>query len=170
MSDNLQNRGGQDRKRIDVHQDYELRDWAKKFGATPEQIKQAVQAVGTRADDVEMHLKGGRGTASSERPDSSGSDRKAHKADRTPRAKAVSGALERSRSLPRARRLLRVVNHLATISDKGLPLSTTCTVKRRSDVSPTTLNPAWGTSRAKTKSAPVGSATGSFPGGWIVAP
>ena len=35
MSDNLQNRGGQDRKRIDVHQDYELRDWAKKFGATP---------------------------------------------------------------------------------------------------------------------------------------
>jgi len=82
MSDNLQNRGGQDRKRIDVHQDYELRDWAKKFGATPEQIKQAVQAVGTRADDVEMHLKGGRGAAGSERASSSGSDGKAaHKAD-----------------------------------------------------------------------------------------
>ena len=28
MSDNLQHSGGQDRTRIDVHQDYELRDWA----------------------------------------------------------------------------------------------------------------------------------------------
>jgi hypothetical protein len=69
MSDDLGNRGGQDRTRIDVNQDYELRDWAKKFGVTPQQLKEAVQAVGTKAADVEKHLKVGvRGTAGSERP------------------------------------------------------------------------------------------------------
>ena len=75
MADDLNNRGGQDRKRIDVTQDYELRDWAKKFDATPDQVKEAVQAVGDRADDVEMHLKGSRSTTNSERT-SEASDRK----------------------------------------------------------------------------------------------
>jgi len=58
MSDNLQNRGGQDRKRIDVSQDHELRDWSERFGVTREQLKEAVQAVGTQADRVEEFLKG----------------------------------------------------------------------------------------------------------------
>lgn len=61
MADDLNNRGGQDRKRIDVNQDYELRDWSKKFGVSPEQLKEAVQAVGDRADKVEQHLKSNRG-------------------------------------------------------------------------------------------------------------
>jgi len=59
MGDDLKNRGGQDRTRIDVSQEYELRDWSKKLGVTREQLKDAVQAVGTRAEDVERHLKGG---------------------------------------------------------------------------------------------------------------
>ena len=59
MSDDLRKRGGQDRTRIDVNQDYELRDWANRFGVTPQQLKDAVQAVGDRAADVEKHLKGG---------------------------------------------------------------------------------------------------------------
>jgi hypothetical protein len=59
MSDNLQNRGGQDRQRIDVNEDYELRDWAKKFGVSKERLKEAVQAVGDRADKVEQFLGGG---------------------------------------------------------------------------------------------------------------
>lgn len=59
MADNPQNRGGQDRKRIDVHQDYELRDWSKKFGVSPEQLKEAVKAVGNDASKVEAHLKSG---------------------------------------------------------------------------------------------------------------
>jgi len=58
MSDNLNQRGGQDRKRIDVSQDHELRDWSTKFGVTPERLKEAVQAVGTQADKVEEHLRG----------------------------------------------------------------------------------------------------------------
>ena len=46
MADNLQQRGGQDRTRIDVSQEHERRDWAKKFGVTPEQLEQAVRSVG----------------------------------------------------------------------------------------------------------------------------
>lgn len=67
MSDDLNRRSGQDRERINVNQEHELRDWAKKFDASPQQIKEAVQAVGDRADKVEMYLKGSRSTMNSER-------------------------------------------------------------------------------------------------------
>ncbi|MDB5999439.1 MAG: hypothetical protein JWP52_1138 [Rhizobacter sp.] len=67
MADDKTQTGGQDRERIDVHEDYELRDWAKKFNVTPEQVKDAVAAVGDRAADVEMHLKGSRSTSNEER-------------------------------------------------------------------------------------------------------
>ena len=67
MADNPSQRGGADRERVNVHQDYELRHWAKKFDATPDQIKEAVQAVGDRVDKVEAHLKGVRSTTNSER-------------------------------------------------------------------------------------------------------
>lgn len=56
MSDDKSQSGGQDRSRINVHEDYELRDWSRKFNVTPEQLKSAVAAVGTRADDVAAHL------------------------------------------------------------------------------------------------------------------
>lgn len=60
MANNLQHRGGQDRKRTDVHQDHELRDWSKKFGVSTEQLKEAVKAVGNDASKVEAHLQGGK--------------------------------------------------------------------------------------------------------------
>ena len=56
MADNLQKRGGSDRSRIDIHQDYELNDWAEKFGVTKDQLKLAVAAVGDHADKVAMYL------------------------------------------------------------------------------------------------------------------
>jgi hypothetical protein len=59
MSDSKQQTGGQDRDRINVHQDYELRDWSKKYGVTPDELKKAVAKVGDRARDVEAHLKRG---------------------------------------------------------------------------------------------------------------
>ena len=34
MSDDLSKRGGQDRKRIDVTQVWEVRDWAQRFGVS----------------------------------------------------------------------------------------------------------------------------------------
>ncbi len=55
-----------ERQRIDVDQDQDLQEWARKLDATPQQVKDAVKAVGTRADDVEMHLKGVRTTTNSD--------------------------------------------------------------------------------------------------------
>ncbi|WP_312834557.1 DUF3606 domain-containing protein [Comamonas sp.] len=57
MSDDKTKPGGQDRTRINVNEDYELRDWSKKFNVSAEQLKAAVQAVGTSAAAVEQHLK-----------------------------------------------------------------------------------------------------------------
>ena len=57
MSDDKTKAGGQDRTRIDVNEDYELRDWSQKFNVTPEQLKAAVKAVGTSSAAVEQHLK-----------------------------------------------------------------------------------------------------------------
>jgi len=57
MSDDKSKSGGQDRQRINVNQDYELRDWSKKFGVSPEELKRAVAKVGDRATDVERELK-----------------------------------------------------------------------------------------------------------------
>ena len=57
MPDDTSKPGGQDRKRINVNEDYELRDWAKKFGVSQDELKAAVKAVGDDAGAVEKHLK-----------------------------------------------------------------------------------------------------------------
>ena len=59
MADDKAKSAGQDRTRINVNEDYELRDWAEKFGVTHEELKEAVKAVGTSAAAVEAHLKKG---------------------------------------------------------------------------------------------------------------
>jgi hypothetical protein len=56
MADDKSNTGGQDRARINVNEDYELRDWSKKFGVSPEELRAAVQKVGPMADDVKKEL------------------------------------------------------------------------------------------------------------------
>ncbi|HZF79901.1 MAG TPA: DUF3606 domain-containing protein [Rubrivivax sp.] len=66
MADDKTNHGGQDGTRIDVSRDEELRAWSEKLDATPEQIRDAVQAVGDQAADVEMHLKGTRATTNAD--------------------------------------------------------------------------------------------------------
>ena len=58
MADDKGKPGGQDRTRIDVNEYYELRYWSNRFGVSAEQLKAAVKAVGTNAQDVQMHLKG----------------------------------------------------------------------------------------------------------------
>jgi hypothetical protein len=57
MSDDKSKAQGQDRERINIHEDYELRDWAKSLKTTPERVKEAVQAVGDRADKVREYLR-----------------------------------------------------------------------------------------------------------------
>ncbi|HEX6362282.1 MAG TPA: DUF3606 domain-containing protein [Albitalea sp.] len=66
---------GRDDERIDVNEERAVRDWAKKFDASPQQIKEAVQAVGDRADKVEMYLKGSRATVNSDRVSREGRER-----------------------------------------------------------------------------------------------
>jgi hypothetical protein len=61
MSDDKTKVGGQDRERINVHEDYELRDWSKSLGVTPEELKRAVAAVGDRAEKVREYLAGSEG-------------------------------------------------------------------------------------------------------------
>jgi hypothetical protein len=45
----------------------QIRQWAEELDATPEQIEQAIAAVGPRQADIEMHLKGSRSTSNSDR-------------------------------------------------------------------------------------------------------
>ena len=47
--------------------DEEIRRLAQEFDATPEQIHEAIGAVGTRPADIEMHLKGSRSSSNSDR-------------------------------------------------------------------------------------------------------
>lgn len=57
MPDDKSKSGGQDRIRINVNEEYEVRDWAKKFGVSAATLRGAVQAVGDKAEDVERHIK-----------------------------------------------------------------------------------------------------------------
>ena len=54
---------------IDVKQEYELCVWARHFNTSERSVKEAVAAVGNRADKVREHLSGSR-RESSERPSS----------------------------------------------------------------------------------------------------
>jgi hypothetical protein len=56
MSDDKMKAGGADRRRINLSQDYEVRDWSKKFGVSEDELRQAVGKVGSGAKDVEAYL------------------------------------------------------------------------------------------------------------------
>ena len=60
MSDDKSQSGGQDRTRISLSEDYEVRDWAAKFGVTEKALRDAVARVGDNADDVQRELGGRR--------------------------------------------------------------------------------------------------------------
>ena len=55
MADN-KTKKADDRRRIDVHETYELGYWSRKFGVSREQLAEAVQKVGPMAADVEREL------------------------------------------------------------------------------------------------------------------
>ena len=56
MSDDKTNRGAADRNRINIHEEYEVRDSSQRLGVSSEELKKAVQQVGTSADAVRKHL------------------------------------------------------------------------------------------------------------------
>jgi len=53
--------------RIDVNDPAACEQWARRLDTTEEQLREAVTAVGDKAADVEMHLKGVRSSANSDR-------------------------------------------------------------------------------------------------------
>ncbi|ARP95169.1 DUF3606 domain-containing protein [Bordetella genomosp. 13] len=56
MTDNLNNRGPQDRSRINVEEEWECRYWSEKLGVTDDQLREAVHQVGTSVEDVTAYL------------------------------------------------------------------------------------------------------------------
>jgi hypothetical protein len=57
MPDNLQKSGQQDRSRINVHEEWEVRHWTEALGVSREELERAVAEVGVSAEAVRQHLK-----------------------------------------------------------------------------------------------------------------
>ena len=56
MSDDLNNRGAQDRARININEPHEVAYWTKELGVTKERLQQLVKDVGTSAKAVRDKL------------------------------------------------------------------------------------------------------------------
>lgn len=52
MSDDKTNRGGQDRSRINLSEDYEVRYWTESLGISEQRLRNAIAEVGDSADRV----------------------------------------------------------------------------------------------------------------------
>jgi hypothetical protein len=59
MADDKSKSGNADRLRINVQENYELRDWSKKFGVTVDGLKETIYSAGPMADAVEHYLNKG---------------------------------------------------------------------------------------------------------------
>ena len=57
MSDDKTRKGPQDRSRVNVNEDYELRYWTGRFGVSEQELRDAVQHAGTSVAAVERQLK-----------------------------------------------------------------------------------------------------------------
>ena len=56
MADNLQNAGPQDRSRINVHEEWELRYWTEELGVSKERLAELVKEVGPTVAAVRQRL------------------------------------------------------------------------------------------------------------------
>lgn len=56
MADDRKDRGAQDRARIDVNEEHEVRYWTKKWGITKDQLMSAVRQVGVSVAAVAKRL------------------------------------------------------------------------------------------------------------------
>jgi hypothetical protein len=57
MSDNLNDRGQQDRSRINMNEKWEVAYWTRELGVSEEELARAVQQAGNSANAVREHLK-----------------------------------------------------------------------------------------------------------------
>ena len=56
MSDDLSNRGAQDRSRININEAHEVSYWTEHLGVNETELRLAVAEVGVAADAVSQHL------------------------------------------------------------------------------------------------------------------
>jgi hypothetical protein len=56
MPDNLTDRGPQDRSRISMEEEHEVRYWTKKFGVSRQELEAAVKRAGASAAAVAKEL------------------------------------------------------------------------------------------------------------------
>lgn len=61
------NQPGVQPDRIDITDSAACSQWCKKLDVTEDQLREAVAAVGDKAADVEMHLKGSHSTTNADR-------------------------------------------------------------------------------------------------------
>jgi 3-oxoacyl-[acyl-carrier-protein] synthase III len=54
--DDLKNKGPQDRSKINMHEDYEVKYWTKELGVSKEKLQKAVDKVGNSAAAVRKDL------------------------------------------------------------------------------------------------------------------
>lgn len=58
MADDRTLASGQDRNRVNLDQDYEVRYWTEKWGVSREELRAAVAKVGPMTSDLERHFAG----------------------------------------------------------------------------------------------------------------
>jgi hypothetical protein len=58
ITDDLTNRGAQDRARVALGEPHEVHYWTRELGVSQEQLQHAVSAVGHSAEKVRQHLAG----------------------------------------------------------------------------------------------------------------
>jgi hypothetical protein len=56
MSDNLEQRHGQDRERINLNEKWEVAYWTKELGLSQEELERVVREAGDRVTAVRKHL------------------------------------------------------------------------------------------------------------------
>ncbi|MDM0001187.1 DUF3606 domain-containing protein [Variovorax sp. J22P240] len=56
MADDLDNRGPEDRSRINVNEPHEVRYWMQRFDVTEEDLRKAVAEVGVAVDRIAEQL------------------------------------------------------------------------------------------------------------------
>lgn len=56
MTDDKTKKGSADRKRINIHEDYEVEYWSGHFHVTPDELRELVDKHGVMADDIEKAL------------------------------------------------------------------------------------------------------------------
>jgi Protein of unknown function (DUF3606) len=61
MSDNKNKRGSQDRNRISLEEEYEVRHWTESLGVSRQELEEAVKSVGNSAEKVREHFKNRKG-------------------------------------------------------------------------------------------------------------